>query len=74
MQRSELAILPLRSAVLCVNCEFISNATGSYCPACGSPSLFGMQKVLDRDSPARPSNSGDCGEQAGASGSAPADC
>lgn len=45
---SNLTLLPLRSAVLCVNCDWISNARGSYCPACGSPSLMTLSTILNR--------------------------
>lgn len=46
--QSDLVILPLRAAVFCVDCEVMSNATGRYCPVCGSPSLFAVANVLDR--------------------------
>jgi rRNA maturation endonuclease Nob1 len=43
-----LVLLPLRSAVLCVDCNTVSSAPGNSCPACGSPSLMSLSAVLDR--------------------------
>lgn len=47
----DLVLLPLRSAVFCAGCDVLSNANGSACPACGSPSLFALAAVLDRSEP-----------------------
>ena len=36
----------LHRAVLCVNCEVISEGTNAYCDACGSEALLNLNKVL----------------------------
>ena len=41
-------IVPLRKAVLCVDCEHVSAATGERCPRCGSPSLLSLARILNR--------------------------
>jgi hypothetical protein len=40
------ATLPLRSAVLCVDCETLSNAIGSACPGCGGSALMNVAEAL----------------------------
>lgn len=40
--------IPLSRAVLCQNCESVSDATGPTCPVCQSEALMSIQKVLDR--------------------------
>jgi formate dehydrogenase maturation protein FdhE len=49
MNYADLSIIPLRLAVLCCDCVSVTNAVGSYCPVCGSPSLISMIRVLDRE-------------------------
>lgn len=39
--------IPLNRAVLCQNCERISDSNGK-CAVCGSEALMSVQKVLDR--------------------------
>ena len=46
---TELVIMPLRSAVLCVDCSSVSNTPSPFCPACGSPSLLNAAALLDRE-------------------------
>ena len=41
-------ILRLRRAALCVDCEHISEADGDRCPRCGSASLLGLARILNR--------------------------
>ena len=41
-------IVHLNRAVLCVNCEYVSDATGENCPRCGSPSLLSLARILNR--------------------------
>ena len=48
---SELAIIPLHKAVLCVQCDSISNCAKDQCPACGSPSLLNLSIVLNSSKP-----------------------
>jgi hypothetical protein len=48
MTRDDLSIIPLRSAVFCVSCEALSNATGAWCPVCCSPSLVNLGSILNR--------------------------
>jgi hypothetical protein len=43
---TELNSLPLLEAVLCANCEIISNSAGDRCEICGSPSLLSLGRVL----------------------------
>lgn len=38
--------LPLVNAVLCVECEIISDSSGEVCAACGSRSLLNLGRVL----------------------------
>jgi hypothetical protein len=38
----------LAAAVLCQDCETISNTPHPYCPACGSQSLLLLARVLNR--------------------------
>jgi hypothetical protein len=40
--------VPLASAVLCQDCNTISNTPRPYCPACGSQSLLLLARVLNR--------------------------
>ena len=44
---NELQIIPLRWAVLCANCDVVSNAATEVCPACGSPSLLNLSAALN---------------------------
>lgn len=48
MKAEDLFVFPLQRAVLCVNCENVSNVHSDYCPACGSPSLLNLAVALDR--------------------------
>jgi hypothetical protein len=44
------------AAVLCQDCDTISNTPHPYCPACGSQSLLQLARVLNREEePERPS-------------------
>jgi hypothetical protein len=38
--------LPLRNAVLCVDCEFVSTCQFTCCPVCGSRSIFSIAPML----------------------------
>jgi len=40
------ATFPLRSAVLCLDCETLSNATGNICPGCGGTGLMSVVEAL----------------------------
>jgi len=42
----ELSSVPLLEAVLCADCEIISNSAGERCEICGSPSLLSLGRVL----------------------------
>jgi hypothetical protein len=44
--KSGPATLPLRSAILCIDCETLSNATGSICPGCGGTALMSVAEAL----------------------------
>jgi hypothetical protein len=41
-----LNLIPLRFAVLCANCDVISESRNGHCLACGSPSLISLSRVL----------------------------
>jgi hypothetical protein len=43
---SELNSVPLLEAVLCADCEIISNSAGDRCEICGSRSLLSLGRVL----------------------------
>lgn len=42
----ELNSVPLLEAVLCADCEIISNSVGESCEICGSRSLLSLGRVL----------------------------
>jgi hypothetical protein len=39
-------LVRLQSAVLCANCEVISEGTNGHCAACGSQALLALSRVL----------------------------
>jgi hypothetical protein len=41
-----LSSLPLQEAVLCADCEVISNSGGESCEVCGSRSLLSLGRIL----------------------------
>jgi hypothetical protein len=43
---AELSSVPLLEAVLCADCEIISNSAGERCEICGSRSLLSLGRVL----------------------------
>jgi hypothetical protein len=43
---SPLNSVPLEEAVLCADCEVISDSNGEVCGACGSRSLLSLGRVL----------------------------
>lgn len=43
---TELSSIPLGEAVLCADCEIISNSGGERCEICGSRSLLSLGRVL----------------------------
>jgi hypothetical protein len=42
----ELSSVPLLEAVLCADCEIISNSAGDACEICGSHSLLSLGRLL----------------------------
>jgi len=40
-------LIPLQQAVLCANCEVISDSKNGHCMVCGSTSLLNLARVLD---------------------------
>lgn len=38
--------VPLQTAVLCVDCESVTDSRSNQCPVCGSHSIFNLFKVL----------------------------
>ncbi|MGE5204466.1 MAG: hypothetical protein ACM3PW_02555 [Chlamydiota bacterium] len=46
-------LIPLQQAVLCANCEVVSDSKNGHCIVCGSPSLLNLARVLSgRNRPA----------------------
>jgi hypothetical protein len=41
-------LIPLQNAVLCANCDVITESRNGHCVACGSPSLMSLSRVLGR--------------------------
>lgn len=41
-------LITLQNAVLCANCDVISESRNGHCIACGSPSLVSLSRVLGR--------------------------
>ena len=41
-------LITLKHAVLCANCDVISESRNGHCIACGSPSLISLSRVLGR--------------------------
>jgi hypothetical protein len=48
MNTSELSIVPLQSASLCLDCEMITSAH-THCFACGSVALLNLSRALNGD-------------------------
>ena len=48
LHNTKLSYLPLRDAVLCTDCEFVSADEEGACPVCGSSSLLRLLELLDR--------------------------
>lgn len=44
--------VPLDRAVLCENCQLITESTGPDCGYCGSKAITNLQKLLERSSDA----------------------
>jgi hypothetical protein len=42
-------LIPLRRAVLCLDCEQISAAQNGHCPGCGSQAVFSLAGALRSD-------------------------
>jgi hypothetical protein len=42
----DAGVLPLWNAVFCLDCEVISGSRGDECPACNSPSLVSLARML----------------------------
>jgi hypothetical protein len=41
-----VTVVPLAAAVLCVDCECLSDARGHVCPACGGSALMSVAAAL----------------------------
>jgi hypothetical protein len=41
------AMIPWERAVLCVACDFITDATGEHCPVCGELGLLNLANCVD---------------------------
>lgn len=46
---NEPSAIALRNAVLCVDCDCVSNSNHHSCVVCGSAALIGLAKVLSRE-------------------------
>ena len=44
--RIDTNLVRLQSAVLCANCEVISEGLNGHCAGCGSQSLLSLSRVL----------------------------
>ena len=44
-------LIPLQQAVLCANCEVVSDSRNGHCIVCGSASLVNLARVLDGPAP-----------------------
>ena len=44
--KRRVTTVPLQSAVLCMDCETISNSPHDECPACGSRSLWNLSRIM----------------------------
>ena len=53
MKKLLLNVISLRNAVLCVDCEMVSDSTHDVCCVCGSRSLLSLSVVLGGPLPAR---------------------
>lgn len=42
-----LQVVPLARAVLCADCDLITESTGSTCVYCGSRAVTSLQKMLE---------------------------
>lgn len=40
----DMQIIPINRAVICLDCEAISNTHGTHCPACGSTAIYHLQQ------------------------------
>lgn len=45
-RQADSGVVPLQGAVLCVNCECLSNGRFDECPVCGSHSLLSIAHML----------------------------
>jgi hypothetical protein len=46
LRTTSIDTLPLVNAVLCADCEMISNSRGDSCVVCGSRSLLNLSRIL----------------------------
>lgn len=53
-RKQDLNSVPLVTAVLCVDCETISDSPHDKCLVCGSNSLFNLRRMLDGNLPHEP--------------------
>ena len=44
-----MTCIPLQSAVVCLNCEAVSDTPLDTCPACGGRGLLNLAAVLNRE-------------------------
>jgi DNA-directed RNA polymerase subunit RPC12/RpoP len=44
----KFASLPFREAVLCMDCESVSNSRGGTCPACGSIAVINLKNLVEK--------------------------
>lgn len=45
-ERSRFAFIPLRDAVLCLDCQFITPPGSNTCSVCGGHALAGLAQIL----------------------------
>jgi hypothetical protein len=51
---AQTQFVPLMEAVLCVDCEMVSNSTHGHCPACGGRALLNVATALGGPLHAKP--------------------
>lgn len=47
MTIDKIQMVPLSQAILCENCQTVSNGTDHSCPACGSQAVVNLQRLIE---------------------------
>lgn len=54
MHQSPVEVIPLEVAVLCVDCEMVTQSKQGHCLHCGSFSLLNLAGILNRETGGEP--------------------